>query len=245
VLFFVGCVSSFYPRAFSIPQGFGRTLEHAGVSFTTMGTGEWCCGYPLFTLGLEDEARELVEHNLAQVRALGATRLVTTCPSCYHTWKKLYPRVAALPANLEILHASQLLAELVDAGRIRPGGGQPRVVTYHDPCDLGRKSGEVEAPRRVLGALPGVELREMANCRENTLCCGGGGDVKIFSHDAEMDTARRRLRQALDIKVDTIVTSCQQCKRALTSAAQLSRQPVKVLDLTELLWESLHGQVPW
>jgi heterodisulfide reductase subunit D len=244
VLYFAGCVASFYPRAFSIPQAFGRTLEHAGVSFTTMGVEEWCCGYPLFNSGLANEVGELIEHNLAQVKALGASVLVATCPSCYYTWKKIYPRYAAVPANLTIMHASQFLAELLDAGRIRPAE-LSRVVTYHDPCDLGRKSGEVEAPRRILAALPGIELREMANTRENTLCCGGGGDVKIFSHDAEMDTARRRLRQALDIKAETIVSACQQCKRALIGAAQLARQPMKVLDLTEIVWETLHAKVRW
>jgi heterodisulfide reductase subunit D len=167
-----------------------------------------------------------------------------TCPSCYYTWKVLYPRVAALPANLSIMHASEFLAELIEGRRIRPGR-LSRVVTYHDPCDLSRKSDGVEAPRRILNALPGVELREMANTRENTLCCGGGGDVKIFSHDAEMDTARRRLRQALDIRADTIVSACQQCKRALIGATQLARQPLKVVDLTELVWETLHNQVSW
>lgn len=244
VLYFPGCVASFYPRAFSVSQAFGRTLAHAGVSFTTMGVEEWCCGYPLLNVGLENEVGELVEHNLAQVKALGATRLVMTCPSCFYTWKMLYPKVAAIPSNLTIMHASQFLAELLDGRRIRPDA-VPRVVTFHDPCDLGRKSHEVEAPRHVLSALPGVELREMANTRENTLCCGGGGDVKIFSHEAEMDTARRRLRQALDIKADTIVSACQQCKRALIGATQLARQPVKVIDLTELVWESLLNQVSW
>jgi heterodisulfide reductase subunit D len=244
VLFFVGCVSAFYPRAFSIPQAFGRTLEHAGVSFTTLGAEEWCCGYPLINLGLAREAGELVEHNIARVAALGAKLLVTTCPSCHYTWTKLYPRFGSLPRGLTIMHASQFLAELIDGGRIRPGL-LARAVTYHDPCDLGRKSGVFDAPRHVLGRVPGVELSEMANTGENALCCGGGGDVKIFSYETTMDVAKRRVRQAVDIDADTIVSACQQCKRALIGAAQLTRHPVRVIDLTELVWESLHGQVTW
>jgi Fe-S oxidoreductase len=90
-----------------------------------------------------------------------------------------------------------------------------------------------------------VELIEMASNRENALCCGGGGDVKISSHDATLDVARRRLAQALDIDVDVIVSACQQCKRALIGAAQASRQPVKAVDLTEVVWKSLHGKVDW
>ena len=244
VLFFVGCVSAFYPRAFSIPQAFGRTLEHAGISFTTLGAEEWCCGYPLINLGLAREAQELIEHNIARVKELGAGILVTTCPSCHYTWTKLYPRFGSVPPNLTIMHATQFLAELIDGNRIRPGI-LSRTVTYHDPCDLGRKSGVYDAPRHVLGKLPGVELVEMANTGENALCCGGGGDVKIFSYETTMDVAKLRVRQAVDVDADTIVSACQQCKRALTGAAQLTRHPVRVIDLAEIVWESLHNQVVW
>lgn len=243
VLFFVGCVSAFYPRAFSIPQAFGRILEHAGISFTTLGAEEWCCGYPLINLGLAREAEELAEHNIARVKALGAPLLVTTCPSCHYTWTKLYPRFGSQP-GLSIMHATEFLAELVDGRRIRPGA-LPRVVTYHDPCDLGRKSGVFDAPRHVLGRLPGVELIEMASTGRNALCCGGGGDVKIFSYETTMDVAKIRVRQAVDVDADTIVSACQQCKRALTGAAQLTRHPVRVIDLAEIVWESLHNQVVW
>ena len=79
----------------------------------------------------------------------------------------------------------------------------------------------------------------MANIRENALCCGGGGDVKIYSNDTTMEVSRRRLQQALDVDAGTVVSSCQQCKRALVSAVQWMRQPVKVIDLAELVWESL------
>jgi heterodisulfide reductase subunit D len=243
-LYFVGCVSAFYPRAFSIPRAFGRILAHAGVSFTTLAGEEWCCGYPLLNAGLGSDVGAFVEHNVEQVRALGAPLLVTTCPSCYYAWKVLYPRYAALPPGLTVLHASQVLAELLERRRIRPGIVS-QAVTYHDPCDLGRKGGEMDAPRRVLGALPGLELIEMASNREHALCCGGGGDVKISSHDATLEVARRRLRQAVDIDVDVIVSACQQCKRALIGAAQASRQPVRALDLTEVVWKSLHGKVDW
>lgn len=244
VLYFVGCISAFYPRAYSIPQAFGRILDVAGVTFTTLAGDEWCCGYPLYNAGLEAEITELVEHNVRQVEALGINTMVTTCPSCYYMWKVLYPRFTALPAGLEIVHATQFLAGLLDERRIRPGI-LSRVVTYHDPCDLARKSGEHDAPRHVLQSLPGVEFREMANIRDNALCCGGGGDVKIFSHETTMEVARRRVQQAIDVRADTIVTACQQCKRALVGATQQIRQPLRVVDVSELVWETLLHKVEW
>jgi heterodisulfide reductase subunit D len=244
VLYFVGCIASFFPRAYSIAQAFGRILDHAGIRFTTMGGEEWCCGFPLYNAGLKDEMVELIEHNIEQVRRLGARRMVFTCPSCFYTWKVLYPKLASLPSSISVVHASTLMAELLDGKRIRPGI-MSQVVTYHDPCDLGRKSGEYDAPRYLLKSLPGLEFREMANIRDNALCCGGGGDVKILSHDTTMEVARRRLQQALDVRADTIVSACQQCKRALVGAVQWMRKPIKVLDVTELLWETMANKVEW
>lgn len=244
VLYFVGCISAFYPRAYSIPQAFGRILDVADVSFTTLAGDEWCCGYPLYNAGLEAEITELVEHNVRQIEALGVTTMVTTCPSCYYMWKVVYPRFTTLPTWLSIVHGTRLLADLLDERKIRPGI-LSRVVTYHDPCDLARKSGEHDSPRHLLASLPGVEFREMANIRDNALCCGGGGDVKIFSHETTMEVARRRVQQALDVEADTIVTACQQCKRALVGAIQQIRQPMRVVDVSELVWETLLHKVEW
>lgn len=244
ILYFVGCVASLYPRAYSIPQAFGRILATAGIPFTVLGREEWCCGFPLHNAGLKREMAALVAHNVEKVKELGVSTMVMTCPSCYYAWKVLYPQFASLPAGLSIVHESQLLAELLESGRIRPVS-TPRTVTYHDPCDLGRKGGEFDAPRRVLRALPGIELREMANIRDNALCCGGGGDVKIYSSDTTMEVSRRRLQQALDVEAGTVVSACQQCKRALVGAVQAMRQPIKVMDLAELVWESLPEEDRW
>lgn len=244
VLYFVGCIASFYPRAYSIAQGFGRILELAGLRFTTLGGTEWCCGYPLLHAGMVEEAGALIEHNLEQVKALGVHTLVATCPSCLHTWKKLYPGFASGASELRMIHSTELLAELMEAGRIRPGQ-LPEVATYHDPCDLARKCGELEAPRYVLRAIPGLELREMANTGTNALCCGGGGDVKLLDLDTTIEVALRRIEQAVDVEADVVVSSCQQCKRALTSAVQWLRRPMRVFDVVEVVWQSLADEVKW
>jgi heterodisulfide reductase subunit D len=244
ILYFVGCIASFYPRAYGISQGFSRMLQHAGLRVTTLGGREWCCGYPLLHAGLHDEIGEVVEHNLEQVKRLGAKTLVTTCPSCYYTWKMLYPRFAPVPSDITVLHATQLLAELLESGRLRPGR-LPRVVTYHDPCDLARKCEETEAPRYVLRSVPGLELREMANTAMNTLCCGGGGDVKLLDPDTTLAVALRRIEQAVDIEAETVVSACQQCKRALVGAVQWMRRPIRVVDVVELVWLSLADEVTW
>lgn len=242
VFYFVGCIASFYPRAYEIAQDFARLLRLAGLRVTTLGSEEWCCGYPLLNAGMEDEARALVHHNLERIKELGARTVVMTCPTCYYTWRTLYPRLTRFPRGLRLIHASQLLAELLEAERIRPGPLR-RTVTFHDPCDLGRKSGEYDAPRRVLQAIPGLQLVEMANSGPEALCCGGGGDVKLLDLETTLDVARRRVQQAIDVEAEVVATACQQCKRALTSAVQAMRKPIKVRDVVEILWQSVADQV--
>lgn len=239
VLLYTGCVSAFYPMAYTIPQSFVQVLEQAGVSYTTMGGEEWCCGYPLFGAGMKGEVEALAKHNIAQARALAPKTLVATCSSCYHTWRHLYPEYADGDGwDQEVLHASEYLARLIGEGRIKVGE-LPLTVTYHDPCDLGRKNGVYDAPREIIRSIPGVRFHEMPNNRENAMCCGGGGDVAMMEVDVSEDIAQRRLAQAMGTGAEAIISSCQQCKRTLLQAARKTRTRVKVLDVTELVWQAM------
>jgi heterodisulfide reductase subunit D len=238
VAFYVGCVASFYPMVYGIPQSMVQVMDRAGVDFAALGGEEWCCGYPLYTAGMEGQVADLMAHNVARVQDTGAKTLVTTCPSCHYTWSRLYPRLDTSPLGFEVLHASQFLARLLDESQLKLGGFE-QVVTYHDPCDLGRKSGIYDAPRRVIEALPGVEFREMDASRENALCCGGGGDVQIVDESVTAAVADRRLGQAQRTGARVVLSACQQCKRTLMAAARRNKVRVRVMDLAELVWRSM------
>lgn len=237
-VYFVGCVSAFYPMVYGIPQSLAQILLSAGEDFTTLGEEEWCCGFPLIIAGMGRWAKELVEHNVRSVREIGARRLVTTCPSCYHTWKHDYPEILGEDLGFQVLHATELLEELVEAGRLK-FKESPQVVTYHDPCDLGRNSGLYEPPRSILQAIPGLELVEMEENREHALCCGGGGDVEMRDPELTAAVARRRLRQAHATRAEAIVSTCQQCKRTLASAARREKIRLRVHDITEVVWGAM------
>jgi heterodisulfide reductase subunit D len=238
VLYFVGCVSAFYPQAYSIPQSLVQIFERAGVSFTTMGGQEWCCGYPLYGAGMKDLVAELAEHNLERVKELGSTKLVATCPSCYYAWTHVYPEFVELPDNLEILHATQHLAMLLEEGKIDLGPVE-RTVTYHDPCDLGRKSGEYDAPRVILNSIPGLEFKEMATYGENAMCCGGGGDVEISDREVTGEVGVLRMQQAQETGAQAVVSACQQCKRTLLTGARQAKIRMRAMDISELVLESM------
>jgi Fe-S oxidoreductase len=169
---------------------------------------------------------------------MGAKTLVTTCPSCYYTWQHIYPRLGARPFGFEVLHASQYLARLAEAGQLKLGSVE-QVVTYHDPCDLGRKSGEYDAPRRVIEAIPGVEFREMEATRENAMCCGGGGDVQMVDDSVTEAVAARRVLQAQKTGARVLLSACQQCKRTLMAAGRRAKARLRVMDLSELVWKAM------
>ena len=240
VLYFVGCVSAFYPQAYSIPQSMVQIFEDAGISFTTMGGQEWCCGYPLYGAGMKDLVAELAQHNLERVKELGSTKLVTTCPSCYYAWTHVYPEFIELPAELEVLHATQCLAMLLEEGRIDLGPVE-KTVTYHDPCDLGRKSGVFDAPRTILDSIPGLEFREMAAHGENAMCCGGGGDVEISDRQVTGEVGVLRMQQVQETGAEAVVSACQQCKRTLLTGARQAKIRIRAMDISELVLESMRN----
>jgi len=239
VLYFIGCVSSFYPRVYSIPQAFVQIMERAEVEFTTLGGDEWCCGYPFHIAGMGDRMAKLAQHNVQKARAVGAKKVVFTCPSCYYTWTHLYPELVDI-SGIQLQHASEFLADLL-AGDELALGSVEEVVTYHDPCDLGRKSEVYDAPREVIARIPGLEFREMSASRENALCCGGGGDVEVADHSVPTGVAAQRLAQVQDTGAKYVLSACQQCKRTLQEGARQNKIRVRAMDLTELVLKSMQA----
>ena len=113
------------------------------------------------------------------------------------------------------------------------------VVTYHDPCDLGRTSGIYDAPREIINAIPGVQFVEMADHHEYSLCCGGGGDVEMADKDLSAAVAERRVQQAGDVEAKYLFSACQQCTRTLAEAARRKKIRVRTMDLAEILAKQL------
>ena len=237
-LYFAGCVPALYPSSYSVPQSFARLINKAGLDWAVMGEKESCCAYPLMIGGMTDEAAAMMEANAREVAALGAGRLVTTCPSCYHMWKEIYPATVADMPDIEVYHSSRLLAELVDAGAFH-FKETPCDVTYHDPCDLGRKSGLYDEPRRIIRSIPGANLVEMKFNRENAFCCGGGGNLEMNDAALSAKVAQLRVEQALRTGAQIIITSCQQCKRTLMGGVRQTRARIKVMDLSEFVLSAI------
>jgi len=147
-------------------------------------------------------------------------------------WREYYPR------EVEIAHASQFLLELVKAGSI-PFEELPLKVTYHDPCDLGRGAGVFAEPREVIRSIPGVELIELVQNRENCQCCGGGGNLEMIDAQLSSEIAKQKIEAVQSTGAQAVITSCQQCVRTMTTYVRRNKVPIEVMDITQLIHKAL------
>lgn len=238
VMLYLGCVSSLYPAAYSISQSIIKVFNKAKVDFTTLGGEELCCGFPLMAAGFKDEVVELARKNVTIMKEYSPQLMVVSCPSCLHTWKHEYPKLLNEELPFKVLHISEYLLKLIQEGRLN-FREKAQTITYHDPCDLGRNNGIYEEPRNVLRSIPGVTLIEMEENRQNSLCCGGGGNLEMSDKNMAEAITRLKLDMIKQTGATTVVTSCQQCKRNISSAARKAKIRIQVQELTEFVKANL------
>jgi len=235
VAYFVGCVASFFPMVQSIPRNMVRILESAGVDFSILAGEEWCCGFPLIGAGMPGEMKVLIDHNLEKVKALGAKEVVFSCPSCYRTWKEYYP------TDLKLSHSTEFIERLIKEGSIRLGNLN-ETVTYHDPCDLGRNAGVFDPPREILRAIPGLTFVELASNRNQSICCGGGGNLEMADAALSSRVAQKKIEEVRQTGAGTVVTACQQCVRTIKGKVRREKLDLGVEDITDIVLRSMsHG----
>jgi heterodisulfide reductase subunit D len=232
VVYFTGCVASYFPMAQEIPMALVAVLDAAEVDFTLLAEEEWCCGFPLLGAGLREHFEDLIKHNITAVRAKGAQTVVFACPSCYQMWREHYPR------EFDIYHVTQYLNQLIAGDRL-PLKKLDLTVTFHDPCDLGRGSREYDAPREVIRAIPGVKLVEMSHNRENCLCCGGGGNLEMIDSKLSGEIAKAKIDEAMETGAQVVVTACQQCVRVMNTYVRRNKIEFEVMDIVQLVQKAL------
>ncbi len=235
ILYYVGCTSSYDTRTQKVARALAALFRAANVSFGTLGDDEPCCGDAAHVLGQSDYLRQIIDANARLFAQRGVQTVVTTSPHCYDLFAHHYPA----QDGFRPLHYTQYLAMLIEEGRLSFDKPFPKRVTFHDPCYLGRRNGILDPPRQVLAAIPGLEFVEMAQSREEALCCGGGGGRMWMETTAGERFSSIRVQEAVSTAAEVLVTACPHCIACLEDSVKLSGQPLRVMDLAELAAEAL------
>ncbi len=244
VVYFIGCNSSFFKGLSGAADAMVHILNAAGEKATILGEDEWCCGYPFLLAGNIKKFEEFVRHNLGEFKKRKADTVVFTCAGCYKTFKHEVPEILGIESNLNFLHSSQLIEIYFKEGKLPslPEEQEELVITYHDPCDIGRYGLIYEEPREILRKV-NVTLKEMRDTKEKALCCGGGGLMKAVNKELTNKIAVKRAQQVVETKASRVCSGCPSCESTLKEGLQNLGAKVRVLDITEIIAEKL-GLLP-
>nr|MDQ6937939.1 (Fe-S)-binding protein [Actinomycetota bacterium] len=244
-LYWVGCAGGLEDRARKVTVAFAELLHTAGVQFAVLGAEEACTGDPARRLGNEFLFQMLGQQNVETLNSIeraAPLKIVATCPHCFNTLANEYPQ---LGGHYEVVHHTQLLAQLVADGRLTPVEPVDKKVTYHDPCYLGRHNKIYSPPREVLATIPALRSQEMHRCKERGFCCGAGGARFWMEEKIGKRINVERTDEALGLDPDLISTACPFCMVMLSDAVTAkqadgsARDDVAVLDVAQILARSL------
>ncbi len=233
-LYFAGCTASF--RLTDLAKSTASVLNKLGIEFTYAGNDEVCCGSPFLRTGQRDIVRRLFTKNFKVWSRMGIERIITSCPGCYRTIAKDYPRIAeeeGVEFNIEVAHTVTVLDELMREADVSISISNPGIATYHDPCHLGRHMGVYDEPRNVIEKL-GIELIEMERSREFALCCGAGGGLRSQFKEISFEIGRERVEEAVETGAKWLITCCPFCEYHLSKSSEKLGNPIEVVDLVEL-----------
>ena len=245
VLLWVGCGGALVERNQRVTRAMAQLLEKAGVKYAVLGREERCTGDPARRMGNEFLFQNLARENIATLQRYQVKTVVTACPHCFNTIRNEYPE---LGGNFEVLHHSQFLERLVSEGKLSPKAQSEAKVTFHDPCYLGRQNKIFDAPRQLVQLSVRPASVEMEKSRENSFCCGGGGGMSFVDEPANQRVNQERARQVLETGADVVAVGCPFCMTMLEDGVNAVRssdpstRPTKVLDVAELLWDSVRDE---
>jgi Fe-S oxidoreductase len=228
-LYYPGCLSKFVAK--DLVENYRRILRKAGIDFIELADLEVCCGSPALKAGYFDDFKNLAEKNLKIFKEHSVGRIITNCPACFMIFKKEYPKALGDKWDIEVFHTTEILAKSKKIKNLK-SKIENSIVTYHDPCHLGRQMGVYDPPREIIKSL-GYDLKEMELNKNQSFCCGGGGGVQSNESGLASKIAKDRIAMAKKTGAKVLITPCPLCYLHLKKNA--GGEDVEVKELSHLL----------
>jgi len=238
LLYFPCCLPCYDPLITGIARSTVAILNKAGIDFGILGASESCCGEAVRKAGNESLFQSLAQENIATFSESGVKKVLVSSPHCYHTFKNEYPEFGS---DFEVIHSTQYLLQLIKNHKLEFTKQLPIRVAYHDSCYLGRHNGIYDEPREVLRSIPGLELVEFPDNRENSICCGGGAGRLWVDTEKGQRFSDIKLEQAIDLGVEVLAVACPYCM-SMFKDSQLTvdkGETIAVKDIAELVEEAM------
>ena len=232
ILYFVGCAGSFDERGKVVARAIVNLLKKAEIDFAILGPEERCTGDAARRAGNEYVAQELIQANLDTLGKYKPAKILTGCPHCYNTLKHEYPQFGTTP---EVIHHTEFFADLIQKGILRPSVTLETTVTLHDSCYLCRWNDMIDAPRKILGNIAGLQVREMERSGCKGLCCGAGGSRMFMEEKIGRRINIERVEEVVATNAETLVAACPFCNTMLNDGVKETAPPIAVKDIAEIL----------
>ena len=234
ILYWVGCSGSYDPRNQAVSKAMVKILQASHVNFVILGTEEKCNCEAARRIGEEGRFQQSAIELIELFKKYNVKQILTQCPHCFNTFTNEYPEFGA---TFRVIHHSQYIEELIKTGKLKLKEGAERIVTFHDPCYLGRYNGVFDSPRQVVSSLGNVKLSEMRRSRENSFCCGAGGGNVWYKVEQKKKVSVIRFEEAQKSQANVLATACPFCTSMLqdASVAAEAKGSIEVLDIAELV----------
>ena len=235
LLYFVGCAASYDPRVQEVARALVTNLNALGMDFSILGNKENCCGNEIYSLGEKGLFDILVKDNLSLFDQYGVNRIITTSPHCFNAFKNRYGR-----KDLAVQHYTQFFADLIDKEKPKFSKKVEKVVTFQDPCFLGKHNDIYDEPRKIIENIPGVKFLELPMSKGRSVCCEGGGGRMWVDIPGERAT-ENRVREAVKIGAEILAVACPFCLLTFEDAIKTTGNEgrIQVMDINELIAKAL------
>jgi Fe-S oxidoreductase/nitrate reductase gamma subunit len=237
-LYWVGCAGSYDTRNQMVSRALVKIMKAAQISFGILGNAEKCNCEVARRVGEEGRFQQAAMELIELMNKRGVKKIVTQCPHCYNTFKNEYPRFGA---KFQVIHHTQLIAQLLRDGRLKLRKEIEKTVTYHDPCYLGRYNDEYESPRTIIRTLSNGRLIELPRSRTKSFCCGGGGGNTWYTVEAEKKCSVIRIEEAQRLAPNVLAAACPYCISMFEDASKVlgTSEKMPIRDIAELVVEAL------